>query len=90
MKPSIGRIVHFWDARAKEPLPAMIGKVHSDTCVSLTVFDPFRPEGFFNATSVGSKETMAGGRYWVWPPRVEDDRAPAHWNAPAGDEQVAS
>ena len=41
IKPTVGRIVHYWSARADlgQPNAAMIVYVHNDTCVNLAVFD---------------------------------------------------
>lgn len=47
MKPTIGRIVHYWPGSPDEPepkkkgqpYPAIVTHVHSDDCVNLTVFN---------------------------------------------------
>jgi hypothetical protein len=45
MKPTVGRIVHYWPARATgsggndQPLPAIITHVWSEECVNLNIFD---------------------------------------------------
>lgn len=86
-------MVHYYEGDAKEPTAALITKVHSDTCVSLTTFPAFKVPG--SAGSVLLKG--AGGaapNYWEWPPYVApqptDDvqlgKPGEHWNNPAGDE----
>lgn len=42
IKPTVGRVVHYWVARPspqREPLAAIVCSVISDTCVNLSVFD---------------------------------------------------
>jgi hypothetical protein len=74
MKPSVGRIVHFWspDAEAmgyvNEPVPAIITSVLNDDVVSLVVFrDGMDPVPQQNVTF---SEDESGGIRWFWPPRV--------------------
>lgn len=71
MNPSIGRIVHYWFSGASTPVPAVITKVWSDTCVNLGVFG----SGYSEVTSVARGEIDASGaqpssRFWDWPPKV--------------------
>jgi hypothetical protein len=78
MKPSVGRIVHFYRkvGAAREysgPFAAIVTRVYqeADQPVDLTIFDwggVTRPERLV------STEEFNGQRYWVWPPR---DAAPA-------------
>lgn len=70
MTPTIGRIVlynHPGSADGKHPpvqSPAIVQKVHNETCVDLWVFGP---HGFHknNSTMQGD-----GPSQWNWPPRV--------------------
>jgi hypothetical protein len=62
MKPTIGRIVHYQTADG-DTLPAMIVRVHSDTCVNLKVFQD-STESSRHETSV-IKGTSP--RTWAWP-----------------------
>lgn len=85
MKPTIGRIVHYWpgnlDDRAPkkgQPYPAVITHVHSDDCVNLTVFNDnsFPLGGKFSPphtiTSVckwNGVDKPDGLSVWDWPAR---------------------
>lgn len=70
-KPSIGRIVHSQahgspnGQHKAEARPAIISKVHSETEVDLTVFNPTGL--FFNRCSLGGPDVPGS---WFWPPRV--------------------
>lgn len=74
-KPSIGRIVHVkWHG---ETLPAIITHVHSDTCVSVTVFGAtYYVQGVRHTwpalagSSLSYDEKLAIHETWAWPPRV--------------------
>lgn len=74
MKPTVGRIVHFYtdlvDNQNKPgPYAATIAAVHSDTCVTLSVLMPWRHDVFV-ASSAQRKDVAGGqGSYWEWPPR---------------------
>lgn len=75
-KPSIGRVVHYVNDKG-EHQPAIIGAVHSDTCVSLTVFPPF--EDCYKASSRLYQEGKdPDGKLdhqnnsWHWPERVDE------------------
>lgn len=69
MKPSVGRIVHYkstdesahWNHA--DTHPAIITRVHSDTCVNLTVFP--------DANESVTRTSCVLGQQWEWPPRVE-------------------
>jgi len=64
MKPSIGRIVHFYTDDRHEP--AIITRVWSDTCVNLKVLpDCAAP---FDQTSVCLNDASSSS-WWSWPPR---------------------
>lgn len=42
IKPTVGRVVHFWPGGVKPtqpPLPAIVTAAWSDTCVNLAVFE---------------------------------------------------
>lgn len=71
MKPSIGRIVHFY--QINEPVvPAIITQVWDDEHVNLRVFqdNAYTPELHI---SVALAESGGGAmqKWWCWPPRVE-------------------
>jgi hypothetical protein len=64
MKPTVGRIVHFMEGG--QPLPALITKVHNDTCVNLRVFyDSNRNGAWKSSVTQGTGEAS-----WAWPPIV--------------------
>lgn len=67
MKPTVGRIVHYFGG-GLGPFAAIVTKVCEDQCVTLTVFFPDngpRETGVvpFAGTLKDPKE------YWNWPPR---------------------
>lgn len=76
-KPSIGRIVHFRPDQhmadtalieggriGRDPLPAVIVRVHNDTEVDLQILGPVGMP-FRRSVFMGTGELM-----WSWPPRV--------------------
>lgn len=76
MKPSKGRIVHFF--RKGQTMPnadgevAIITKVHSDTMVNLRVIpDDGSIERVTSVPLVGADEVHHNLMFCVWPPRVE-------------------
>lgn len=69
-KPSIGRIVHFYDQTySGKPEAAIIVNVLTDVLVNLRVFKDDAFVGY--ETSVKLIGTGDASRYWDWPPRVE-------------------
>lgn len=74
MKPSIGRIVHYfvreWDSEHPEgvvnPYPGIITKVHEDDSVDLAAFGG--PEHGLVVTGIAFGDGEP--RTWIWPPRV--------------------
>lgn len=60
-KPTVGRIVHYRHMLHMDPEPAIITRVHSDTCVSLYVM-PF--DGEARAVTSVMREDQAGDRSW--------------------------
>ena len=69
MKPSIGRIVHYWDGDLAEPSPAIITKVWSDECINLKVFR----DGVDSSECVTSVPLLHEAKlsmFWSWPERV--------------------
>lgn len=65
-KPSLGRIVRYGVqtvAGALEVRPAIITRVHNDTCVDLEVF------GVHDNRLPTSVVQGDGERQWNWPPR---------------------
>lgn len=78
MKPTIGRIVHYYDELLKEfaprgvgPYAAVVTFVRSDTVVDVEVF----PARMFGEEVTGL-ELMGGDRgqtrWWQWPPREQE------------------
>lgn len=69
MKPTIGRIVHYFEPGSDVPQAAIITQVHSDVCVNLRVFHD--GERFPRVTSVeqATSDNSENCR-WEWPPRV--------------------
>lgn len=68
MKPTVGRIVHFYDNTMDEPQAAIITRVHTDHLVNVSVF----PDGerHHNARVVTSvHDGPAASPNWCWPPR---------------------
>ncbi len=66
-KPSVGRIVHYYEncQGELEERAAIVVRVHNLTCVNLTVFDG---EGYGRA-EISVCQGMGPGE-WNWPPRV--------------------
>ena len=76
MKPTIGRIVHYfptprqlseWGGNQSSPLPAVVVKVWSDTCVNLKVLNDGPSDHW--VTSALNDEAMSPG--WDWPKRED-------------------
>lgn len=65
MKPSIGRIVHYFADDSDLPHAAIVTRVHSEQCVDLHVWSQEGTQ--FGMTSVPN---YPGGPRWEWPPRV--------------------
>ena len=77
MKPTVGRIVHYYDRwhgaedRVRGPIAAIItavDEIHGDIVVSLTLFDE-------DATIVETRTHVKQSEeptsfHWQWPPRV--------------------
>lgn len=75
MKPTVGRIVHFYtkdvgfwgNGVGEGPYAAIVTRVWSDNCVNLTVFpDCGNP---YTLSSVTNK--VDDWNWWAWPPREE-------------------
>lgn len=81
MKPTIGRIVHYWPRKsagadnglpmvyavAAEPVPAIIVRVWSDDCVNLRVFNDAEPRYDAEAQEhVTSVTRCDQGDTWGW------------------------
>lgn len=83
MKPTVGRIVHYWPGNGiapdkGQPFPAMVTHVFSDDCVNLTVFnDGSFPWGGqhgnpITVTSIcqwNGTGKPDGMNVWTWPAR---------------------
>lgn len=68
MEPTIGRIVHYWEASGSEPVPAIIVKVWSDDCVNLRIFRDAPATDFEHVTS--TMRCNQGDKWgWDWPDR---------------------
>lgn len=69
MKPSPGRIVHYYEPAGERPLPAMVVQVFENQTVDLVVFGltPQFPAVFL--PEVPRSDSGLHGR-WCWPPRV--------------------
>lgn len=73
MKPSIGRIVHYYHTSGRDPIPraAIITGVELDgdpLKVTLTIFEP-DPDLRPNTVRATFSDEPAPG-CWCWPPRV--------------------
>lgn len=64
MKPSIGRIIHV--QRHGYVAPAIVTRVHTDSCVNATVFELDGSTSVVTSCSLG---TLPGT--WCWPPREQ-------------------
>jgi hypothetical protein len=77
MKPTVGRIVHFFTKDATKhsnnvgegPYPALITQVFaSGPYVNLKVFRPFADD-LYEGSVTHLDDANGCERYWVWPPR---------------------
>lgn len=76
MKPTVGRIVHYWAPGPKDSQPqaAIIVRVWSDTCVNLAILNGSgrlveNPPSSVLLVQEGN-EVPSGGNYCEWPARV--------------------
>lgn len=70
MKPTIGRIVHYYEGE-QGPLAAIITTTWSDVIVNLHVFFSSKRGTVVEVTSVRFAEVpKLGERTWCWPPKV--------------------
>jgi hypothetical protein len=77
MKPTVGRIVHYFIEDANRQTPGMgqgpyaaiITRVHSDVVVDLMVLQPadVRHAGSVIKLEEASEDSV---NYWTWPPRI--------------------
>jgi hypothetical protein len=67
MKPTIGRIVHYYSETDQEPFAALVTAVLSGHLVTLTVFPPNTDMFTIDGASFSEAPTP---RHWTWPPRV--------------------
>lgn len=71
MRPSIGRVVHFYEALGCPPRPAFVMDVHEHDTVDLVIFTlPTYGETSQWCFAVPFSEEPQTG-CWGWPPRVE-------------------
>ena len=74
MKPSVGRVVHFWtndkDGDELYCVPALIVQVWSDTCVNLDVFLRSGNMSLFTSAVQQVEGEPFKGSAWSWPERV--------------------
>lgn len=73
-KPTIGRIVHYYekglDPNGDGPYAAIVSAVHSENCVTLAVLVPCRTS-VYAASSVSHKDVNPNmSQWWEWPPRA--------------------
>jgi hypothetical protein len=69
-KPSLGRIVLFHEL-GKEPAPAIVTRVWTDTTVNITVFRDAIDSQPRTSVEYADPENPAGrSEFWSWPPRV--------------------
>jgi hypothetical protein len=72
-KPSVGRIVHYRGPGTANgqfqptTYPAVVTRVHTDTCVNLFVMTDV---GHMNLTSITLGESPEEVSRWTWPPRT--------------------
>ncbi len=71
MKPTIGRIVQFAEAKSIDDpsilaFAGMITQVHEDETVELTVF---KPQNITHKIKVSYSENLKAG-HWSWPQKV--------------------
>ena len=66
-KPSIGRIVHYYDSPHGDCLAAIITAVHTDEIVSLTAFMQGGATVGFTSVMQDKIGTLSS---WSWPPRI--------------------
>ena len=76
-KPSIGRIVHYYDPEVKRVFAAIItdtidedDELSSGTHVNLTLFASPAFSGDESAEDVPYSETRTKKAHWFWPPRA--------------------
>jgi hypothetical protein len=72
MIPSIGRIVHYAGNPGEPWVPAIITKVHSESCVNVRIFPDNDGDVLFAASVM--RDDYNGnfqGPRWRWPPRTE-------------------
>ncbi len=70
MKQTVGRVVLFKGNPGDPILPAIVVQPHSDTCVSLVVFNCWGENAPAVAvTSVSQGDLQTGTRCWNWPTR---------------------
>lgn len=66
MKPTVGRIVHFYED-GQGPFPAIVTVVINDTCCMLSVFKPGQTSVYLASSCLFNDSNAS--QYWVWPPR---------------------
>lgn len=68
MKPTVGRIVHFYE-QGQGPFAAIITVVHSETCCTLSVFKPQQTQVYVGSSVQHESVADKSWVYWAWPPR---------------------
>jgi hypothetical protein len=74
MKPSIGRIVHYFPIYGGDSLPAIIVSVDPTSngqVVNLQVFSNQDAPNVFSAWDIPLRSHAEEDHCWDWPPRVE-------------------
>jgi hypothetical protein len=69
-KPTVGRIVHYFEFAGADPLPAIVVRVWGDDCINLRVFTD-NDASPLHMTSVTRRNETDPGWGWDWPLRVE-------------------
>jgi len=68
MKPTVGRIVHYYSPIAGGPHAAIVVAVHPSGRVDLTVFESKLPPA--SVERVPQNHAGEDGWGWCWPPRT--------------------
>lgn len=87
MKPTVGRIVHYFAPGASGPVAAIVTWVWSDDCVNLNIFadqtaNPIADPSPLK-TSVIKRSDFVQGDVWDWPERVSEEPAKPTATEPA-------
>lgn len=71
MKPTVGRVVHFYEF-GQGPFAALITVVYTERCCTLAVFKPHQTSVYIGSSVLMKDPTDTNSTmYWEWPPRAE-------------------